>query len=109
MADIAAERSELTGRTVHTSTSAKILYRPVGLVGSLIAGMVAGMLARQVYRRVVPGDQTAPPRALESEYSLRQVLVGALIQGAIFAAVKALVDRGGARAFEKLTGDWPGS
>jgi hypothetical protein len=29
------------------------------------------------------------------------------LQGAIFAVVKALVDRGGAASVRKLTGQWP--
>lgn len=36
------------------------------------------------------------------------MIVGALIQGAIFAAVRAAVSRGGARVFERWTGEWPG-
>jgi hypothetical protein len=35
-------------------------------------------------------------------------LPAAAVQGAIFAVVKASLDRGGARGFEKLTGVWPG-
>jgi hypothetical protein len=35
------------------------------------------------------------------------VLVAAL-QGAIFGAIKAIVDRGGAYGFRRLTGSWPG-
>ena len=35
-------------------------------------------------------------------------LVASAIQGAIFATVKAVVSRGGARAFQRLTGEWPG-
>ncbi len=30
-----------------SSTSAKILYRPVGLVGSVVAGVVAGQVFKQ--------------------------------------------------------------
>jgi hypothetical protein len=36
------------------------------------------------------------------------VLIAAAIQGAIFAVVKAAIDRGGARAFQRWTGEWPG-
>ena len=36
------------------------------------------------------------------------ILLAAALQGAIYAMVKALVDRGGARAFEKTFGEWPG-
>jgi hypothetical protein len=34
--------------------------------------------------------------------------VAAAVQGAIFGAVKALVDRGGATGWRRLTGTWPG-
>ncbi len=91
-----------------TSTSARILYRPVGIVGSILAGVLAGQITQQVWKRATRGDNADPPNALESEYSLRQVLAASAVQGAIFAAVKALVDRGGARAFQRWTGEWPG-
>ncbi|MCA5894176.1 DUF4235 domain-containing protein [Isoptericola sp. NEAU-Y5] len=90
------------------STSAKILYRPVGIVGSLVGGLVAGQVFKQVYKRVAPGHPDDPPTPLQSEYPLREIVLASLLQGAIFAAVKALVDRGGARAFERWTGEWPG-
>src|SRR3954447_2260289 len=91
-----------------SSKSAKILYQPVGLISSVVAGVVAGQVLKQVWQHAPPGDQEDAPKALESEYNLREVLIAALVQGAIFAAVKALVNRGGARAFERWTGEWPG-
>jgi hypothetical protein len=36
------------------------------------------------------------------------VVTAAIIQGAVFGAVKALIDRAGATGFERLTGVWPG-
>ncbi|KRF15538.1 hypothetical protein ASG90_12710 [Nocardioides sp. Soil797] len=91
------------------STSAKILYRPVGLVSSMVAGLAASALFRWVWKRASHGDAEDPPRALETDYPLREILVAAVAQGAIYAFVKALTDRGGARAFQRLTGEWPGS
>ena len=91
-----------------TSTSAKVLYRPLGLTSSILGGVVAGQVFKQVWKRAAPGDRSDPPRALESEYRMREVLVAAAVQGAIFALVKAVIDRGGARAFERWTGEWPG-
>ena len=91
-----------------SNTSAKILYQPVGLVSSVIAGLVAGQIFKQIWKRAVPGEHDDPPNPMQSEYSLQEVVVGALIQGAIFAAVRALVSRGGARVFERWTGEWPG-
>jgi hypothetical protein len=53
-------------------------------------------------------DEDDAPDALQSEYGMREVVLAAAIQGAIFAATKAAVDRLGARGFTKLTGVWPG-
>ncbi|RLV50352.1 DUF4235 domain-containing protein [Nocardioides mangrovicus] len=92
----------------NSSTSAKVLYQPVGLVSSVVAGVVAGQVFKQIWKHAAPGDQEDAPKALESEYSLREVVLAAAVQGAIFAVVKALVSRGGARAFERWTGEWPG-
>lgn len=92
----------------HTSTSAKLLYRPVGLISSIIGGLIAGAVFKQVWKLAATGSEGDAPQALESEYSLREVLVAAALQGAIFAVVKAAIDRGGARAFQRWTGEWPG-
>lgn len=95
-------------KSKNPNKSAKILYQPVGLVSSMLAGLIAGQVFKQIWKRATPGDRTDPPNALESEYSFKEVVLGALIQGAIFAAVRAAVSRGGARAFERWTGEWPG-
>jgi hypothetical protein len=87
--------------------SASLTYRPVGLLASVAAGAVASAIFKQIWRRVA--DEDDAPDALQSEYSLPKILLAAAIQGAIFAAVKALIDRAGARGYEKLTGNWPGN
>jgi hypothetical protein len=92
-----------------TSKSAALLYRPVGLASSLVGGLIAGMVFKQVWRLAAPGPQSDPPKALETEYPFKQILLAAVIQGAIFSAVKTVIDRQGARLFEKATGEWPGS
>ncbi len=89
------------------STGAKLAYRPVGMAASLAAGSLASLLFRQIWKRVAKEDDA--PTALQSEYSLTRILIAATIEGAIFALVKALIDRAGARGFEKVTGYWPGS
>ena len=89
------------------SKLAKLAYRPVGIGSSVLAGSAASALFKQVWRRVAHEEDA--PDALQPEYTLGKVLLAAAIQGAIFAVVKALVDRGAAKAFEKLTGAWPGN
>ncbi len=88
--------------------TAKILYRPVGLASSILGGVLASVVFKQVWRRATPGDRSDPPQALESEYGLTEILVAATLQGAIYSLVKTLIDRGGARAFQRWTGEWPG-
>jgi len=80
----------------------------VGVTPDLIKRVPAGQVVKQVWKHATPGEQSDPPRALESEYRMREVLIAAAVQGAIFALVKAIIDRGGARAFERWTGEWPG-
>ena len=91
-----------------SSKSAKILYRPWGLVASLLGGLIAGQVFQQVWKHLDPDGSEDPPTPLQSEYRLRKIFIAALIQGAIFSSVRALINRGGARVFERWTGEWPG-
>jgi Protein of unknown function (DUF4235) len=85
---------------------AKALYKPLGIVFSVLGGIVAGTIFKQIWKRI--SDEEDPPKALESEYGWREVLPAAMFQGAIFGLVKAVIDRSGAQGFQKLTGAWPG-
>jgi hypothetical protein len=85
---------------------AKVVYRPIGLAGSVAAGAVAGALVKQIWKRAAHEDDA--PQALQSEYTWRSVLLAAAVQGLIFGIVKAVIERSGARVFERLTGAWPG-
>jgi hypothetical protein len=91
-----------------TSKTASILYRPWGLVASLLGGLIAGQIFQQVWKQLDPQSSDDPPKPLQSEYRLRKILIAAAIQGAIFTVVRALINRGGARLFERWTGEWPG-
>jgi MFS family permease len=85
---------------------AKLIYRPFGLLASVLGGVLAGAIFKQLWKRV-SGREDAP-KAKESEYGWREILAAAAVQGALFGLVKAAVDRSGAKAFERLTGSWPG-
>lgn len=90
-----------------TSTSAKILYRPWGLIASMLGGIIAGQIFQKVWVKFDP-ESSDPPTPLQSEYHLPKILVAAAVQGAIFTVVRAVINRGGAKAFERWTGEWPG-
>jgi len=88
------------------SKKAALAYRPIGLAGGLLAGLVSGAVFKQIWKHV--RDEDDAPSALQSEYRMREVIIAAAIQGAIFAATKAVIDRAGARAWTRVTGTWPG-
>jgi hypothetical protein len=88
------------------SKRAQLVYRPIGLLGGVLAGVVSGAVFKQIWKRIA--DEDDAPGALQSEYSTREVLLAAALQGALFAVTKAAIDRAGARGFTKLTGSWPG-
>jgi hypothetical protein len=85
---------------------AKLLYKPVGLLLGAIAGVIASKLFEQVWAMISDDDPADPD---DREASWGEVLVSAAISGAIFTAVRALVQRSGAKGFERATGIWPGS
>ena len=91
-----------------TSRSAAILYRPFGIISSLIAGMIAGQIFQQVWKRTSADEDSDPPGPLQTEYPLREILLATALQSAIFGVVRTIVNRQGARIFERMTGEWPG-
>jgi hypothetical protein len=84
----------------------KTLYRPVGLLVSILGGLMAGALFKQLWKRVAHEDDA--PKPGQSERSWREIVPAAAIEGAVFGAVKAAVDRGSLKTFEKATGVWAG-
>lgn len=84
----------------------KALYTPFGIVFSVVGGIIGGTIFKQVWKRV-SGEDDAPD-ARQSEYGWKELLPAAALQGAIFAVIKATIDRKGAQGFQKLTGVWPG-
>jgi hypothetical protein len=88
------------------SKGAKLAYRPIGLIAGVLAGSLSGIVFKQLWKAIANEDDA--PGALQSEYAMKEVVLAAAIQGAIFAATKAAIDRAGAQGFSKLTGSWPG-
>jgi Protein of unknown function (DUF4235) len=84
----------------------KALYTPISILFSVLGGVVAGTIFKQIWKRISHEEEA--PGALESEYGWREVLPAAAAQGLAFGAVKAVIQRGGAKGFERVTGVWPG-
>ena len=84
----------------------KLLYRAAGMLASILGGIVAGAIFKKVWK-VTAGEDEAPT-ATDAQRGWREILLAATLQGAIFGAVKAAIDRGTAEGTRKLTGAWPG-
>jgi hypothetical protein len=84
----------------------KLLYKPVSIVVSALGGILAGAIFKKAWKII--GQEDDMPEATDARRSWRQVMLAAALQGAIFAAVRAAVDRGAAAGTRKLTGVWPG-
>jgi uncharacterized protein DUF4235 len=83
----------------------KIMYKPVGIVGGIVGGMVAGAVFKRTWRLIGHEDHAPQPRDEDRHWP--EILLAAAIHGAIFAFVKAAVDRSGATAMRRVTGAWP--
>jgi len=84
----------------------KVIYKPVGLVLSVLSGVLASFVFNKVWQGLAGEDEA--PKATERNRSWGGVLGAAALQGAVFGLVKAAVDRGGATGFSRVTGTWPG-
>ncbi|MGW1667325.1 DUF4235 domain-containing protein [Streptomyces sp. NPDC002324] len=84
----------------------KVVYKPLGLALGALSGALAGGVFKQVWKKL--GHDEDAPDATDEGRAWREVVSAAVLQGAIFAGVKAVVDRGGAVASRRLTGTWPG-
>jgi hypothetical protein len=85
---------------------AKVIYKPFGLLVSVVAGLVAGAIFKRVWRTVAHEDDS--PDATDADKGWGEVVAAAAAQGAVFGGVKAVMDRAGATGFAWLTGAWPG-
>ncbi|MFD4026920.1 DUF4235 domain-containing protein [Streptomyces sp. NPDC058576] len=85
--------------------ASKLAYKPVGFALGAVSGMIASAVFKQTWK-IVEGEGDAPD-ALDEDRPWRQILLAAAVQGAIFAVVKATVERSGAQATRRVTGTWP--
>lgn len=88
----------------------KLLYRAisvgVSLGVSVLGGIVAGAIFKRIWRVAAPEDEAR--LVTDARRRWFEVLIAGALQGAIFAVVKAVLDRGVATAARELTDTWPG-
>jgi Protein of unknown function (DUF4235) len=84
---------------------AKLLYKPLALIGSLIAARLGKTVFKRLWARV---DEAEPPEPSTEQASVQKVVGAAVLEAATMAGIAAAVDRATARLFQYLTGLWPG-
>jgi len=80
----------------------KLIFR----AASLLAGTVGGLLAGTVFKKAwqLAARQDEAPKATDAARGWHEILIAAALQGAIFATVKAAVNRAAAHGTHSLTG-----
>jgi hypothetical protein len=84
----------------------KFVYKPVSILVSVLGGILAGTIFKRIWQ-LAAGEEEAPT-ATDVRRGWPEVLLAATLQGAIFALVKAVLDRSVAEGTRRLTGVWPG-
>jgi Protein of unknown function (DUF4235) len=83
-----------------------LLYLPIGILAGRVASRVGGGIFNRLWRSL--SGETEMPKAMEQQRGWVEVVVAAILGGAVFGGVKAFVDRAFATGFERRTGVWPG-
>ena len=99
-------QAQVSDRQVVAEAMIKLLYKPLGMLVSVLGGILGGAIFKQAWKLAAGEDEA--PQATDARRGWIEVLLAAALQGAIFAVVKAAVDRGAATGVEKVTGVWPG-
>ena len=83
----------------------KLLFIPFSVLGGILAGVIGKKTFELIWGAF---DDEDAPEPKHREISLVKLILALLVQGAIFRAVRGLVDHGSRHAFQKMTGAWPG-
>jgi len=81
----------------------KVLYKPLSTAASVTGGLLAGAVFSRVWSRI--GDGGDAPEASDLRHTTREVLLAAMVHGAVFGLVRAAVDRASAKGYRRVTGE----
>lgn len=80
----------------------KLTPKLLGFASGLLGGTLAGAVFSRFWRAVSDEDEVPEPTALDRD--VREVLVVAALQGAIFGLVKAALSRLTSKGYQRFTG-----
>ena len=70
---------------------ARLLYKPIGLVFSVLGGLAAGAIFKRLWRLAANEDEA--PKATDQRRGWAEITAAAAAHGAVYGGVKALIDR----------------
>ena len=83
----------------------RLLFTPFSIGLGFLAGGIATKIFDQIWGLI---DDQEPPDSKHRQISWGKLLLAGAIQGAIFKAMREATDHGARRAFQNVTGSWPG-
>jgi hypothetical protein len=84
---------------------AKLIFMPFSILTGLLAGLISKKVFALLWGRI---DEQGPPQPQSSRADIGKLAISLASEGALFRLIKGLVDYGSRRAFESITGAWPG-
>jgi Protein of unknown function (DUF4235) len=84
----------------------KIVFLPFAVIGGLLSGVIGKRAFRRVWALV---DSEEPPDPTRRDTSWGKLILALVLEGAIFRAVRGIVDRASRQGVSRLTGSWPGA
>jgi hypothetical protein len=83
----------------------KLLLRPIGIITGFFAGFISKKLVDLVWGLVTDEDL---PRAKTANTTWAKLIFATALEAVAFRVVRVVVDRAGAKGYERITGVWPG-
>jgi Protein of unknown function (DUF4235) len=83
----------------------KILFIPFSVIGGILAGAIGKKTFELIWGAI---DDAEAPEPKHREIPFVKLLAALVLEGAIFRAIRGLIDHGTRHAFQKMTGSWPG-
>ena len=83
----------------------KFLFVPFSVIGGILAGAIGKKIFELIWGAI---DDEEAPEPKHREISFAKLVAALLLEGAIFRAIRGLIDHGSRHAFQKMTGSWPG-
>ena len=82
-----------------------LVFKPIGIISSLLAGLVGRKLFALVWRTI---DDQDPPEPKYRRVALGKLAIALVLEGAILRLIRGLADHGTRQGFSALAGEWPG-